>query len=249
MAFLTRWQDDRSRPSAREAARDLAVRALAPMALWGLAVIAIGWSLSRGPLRHLGTSEERLNRTLAARRTSPLNDVTLFFSWTGATVSIVGVCLVAVAVIWWRTRLWWFAVVPLIAIALQGLVFFFTTLLIDRQRPHVVKLDHSPPTSSYPSGHTGAATGLYVTLALLALRIQRPVLRAVTVALCLVVPLMVASARLYRGMHHLSDVSVAIVDGAIAALLAWGWLRRSPAPMDAVEHDAGIPAGDRALGG
>jgi membrane-associated phospholipid phosphatase len=228
MRFLTRWPGDRSRPSAREAARDLAVRALAPMAVWWLVVVSIGWALADGPLKHLGRSEERLNRTLASRRTSVLNDITLFFSWTGATVSIVGVCLVVMAVIWWRTRRWWFAVVPLIAISLQGLVFFFTTLLIDRHRPDVVKLDHSPPTSSYPSGHSGAAAGLYVTIALLALHIRRPLLRAVTVTTCLLVPLLVATARLYRGMHHLSDVSVAIVNGLIAALLAWGWLRRSP---------------------
>lgn len=228
MAFLTRWQEDTSRPSAREATRDLAVRALAPMALWWLVVLAIGWALTDGPLRHLGRSEDRVNRTLASSRTSALNDVTLFFSWTGATVSIIGVCLVVVALLWWRTRRWWFAVVPLIAISLQALVFFFTTLLIDRQRPDVVKLDDSPPTSSYPSGHSGAATGLYVTLALLALRIRQPVVRVVTVVLCLLIPLSVGSARLYRGMHHVSDVAVAIVNGLIAALLAWAWLRRSP---------------------
>lgn len=232
MAFLTRWQDDQSRPSAREAARDLAVRALGPTVVWWLVVLAIGWAISDGPMKHLGTSEQRLNTTLAARRTSLLNDITLFFSWTGATVSIIGVCLVVVALVWWRTRRWWFAVVPLIAISLQALVFFFTTLLIDRPRPDVVKLDDSPPSSSYPSGHSGAATGLYVTLALLALRIRQPVLRAVTVTVCLLVPLLVASARIYRGMHHLSDVSVAIVNGLIAALLAWGWLRRSPAGQD-----------------
>ena len=228
MPYLTRWRDDESRPTAREAARDLGVRALAPTAVWLLVVLAIGWALVHGPLKHLGTSEESLNKTLAARRTSVLNDITLFFSWTGATVSIVGVCIVTMAIIWWRTRRWWFTIVPLIAISLQGIVFFFTTLIIDRQRPHVVKLDHSPPTSSYPSGHSGAATGLYVTLALLALQIRQPVLRAVTVTVCLLVPLLVASARLYRGMHHLSDVSVAIANGLLAALLAWAWLRRSP---------------------
>jgi membrane-associated phospholipid phosphatase len=241
MAFLTRWQDDQSRPAAREAARDLAVRALAPMTVWWLIVLAIGWALTHGPLKHLGTSEQRLNKTLAAHRTSVLNGITYFFSWTGATVSIIGVCLVVVAVLWWRTRRWWFAVVPLIAITLQALVFFFTTLLINRPRPDVVKLDDSPPTSSYPSGHSGAATGLYVTLALLALRIRRPALRAVTVTGCLLVPFLVASARLYRGMHHVSDVSVAIVNGLIAALLAWGWLRRSPS--DGYDEDA-EPSGE-----
>lgn len=229
MAFLTRWRDDTSRPTWKEAGRDLAVRVLLPMTLWFLVVLAIGWAITEGPLEHLGTREERFNRWLASGRTSFWNDVTLFFSWTGATVSIIGVCLVVVALVWWRTRQWWYAVVPLIAISAQALVFFFTTLLIDRERPHVEKLDDSPPTSSYPSGHTGAATGLYFTLALMALRIRHPALRAVVVTVCLLVPFCVGSARLYRGMHHLSDVVVAMVNGLVACVLAWGWLRREPA--------------------
>jgi membrane-associated phospholipid phosphatase len=43
----------------------------------------------------------------------------------------------------------------------------------------------------------------------------------------------VATARLYRGMHRVSDVVVAIVNGSIAALLAWCWLRRSDARSEA----------------
>ncbi|WP_296601820.1 phosphatase PAP2 family protein [Nocardioides sp.] len=225
MTFLTRWDDASSRPTVSEAGRDLAVRVVAPMTAWWLVVMAIGWAITDGPLKQLGHREERFNKWLASGRTSVLDTITLVFSWTGATVSIIGVCLVVVAVVWWRTRRWWFAVVPLIAISAQALVFFFTTLLIDRERPHVEKLDDSPPTSSFPSGHTGAATGLYFTLALMALRIKHPGLRGLVVTVCLLVPLLVASARLYRGMHHLSDVIVAIVNGLIAGLLAWGWLR------------------------
>ena len=229
MTMLTRWRDDQSRPSAKEAGRDLAVRVLLPMTVWWLVVLAIGWSIADGPLKDLGIREERFNTWLASGRTSLLNDITLFFSWTGATVSIIGVCVVVVAIVWWRTRQWWYAVIPLIAISAQALVFFFTTLLIDRQRPDVEKLDDSPPTSSFPSGHTGAATGLYFTLALMALRIKHPALRAIVVTVCLAIPFCVGSARLYRGMHHLSDVLVAMVNGLIACLLAWNWLRRDPA--------------------
>ena len=229
MTMLTRWRDDQSRPSAKEAGRDLAVRVLLPITLWWLVVLATGWALTDGPLKDLGTSEERINTSLESSRTSLFNTITLVFSWTGATVSVVGLCLVVVALVWWRTRQWWYAVVPLIAISAQALVFFFTTLLIDRERPDVEKLDDSPPTSSFPSGHTGAATGLYFTIALMALRIRQPALRAVVVVVCLLVPFLVATARLYRGMHHLSDVSVAIVNGLIACLLAWNWLRREPA--------------------
>ncbi|PUA82640.1 phosphatase PAP2 family protein [Nocardioides currus] len=236
MALRTRWQDDTSRPSAKEAGRDLALRAAAPMAVWWLVVLGIGWLLTDGPLKDVGIEEEGVNRSLESSRTSFWDAVTLVFSWTGATVSIVGLCLVVVAVVWWRTRQWWFAVVPLIAISLQALVFFFTTLLIDRERPDVEKLDDSPPTSSFPSGHTGAATGLYFTLALMALEIKSPALRRLVVAVCVAIPLLVATARLYRGMHHLSDVLVAIVNGSIAALLAWCWLRREQAGDQAADQ-------------
>ena len=229
MAFLTRWQDDTSRPTAKEAGRDLAVRAVAPAVAWWLAVLAMGWLLTDGPLKELGPSEDSVSTSLESSRTSFWDAVTLVFSWVGATASIIGVCLVVVAVVWRRTKEWWVAVVPLIAISLQAMVFFFTTLLIDRERPDVEKLDDSPPTSSFPSGHTGAATGLYLTLALMALRITNPVLRSVVVSVCLAVPFLVASARLYRGMHHVSDLVVAVVNGSVAALLAWCWLRRDHA--------------------
>ena len=152
------------------------MRVLAPLVVWWLVVLAMGWLLTDGPLKDLGISEEQRQQALESSRTAFWDDVTLFFSWTGATVSIIGVCLVVVALVWWRTKQWWYAVVPLIAISLQALVFFFTTLLIDRERPDVEKLDDSPPTSSFPSGHTGAATGLYFTLALMALRITNPAL-------------------------------------------------------------------------
>jgi membrane-associated phospholipid phosphatase len=41
-----------------------------------------------------------------------------------------------------------------------------------------------------------------------------------------VIPFLVAYARLYRGMHHLSDVVVGFLNGLVCALLAWFYLRR-----------------------
>ena len=39
-------------------------------------------------------------------------------------------------------------------------------------------------------------------------------------------PLLVGYARLYRGMHHLSDIVIGAVNGVICMLLAWNYLRR-----------------------
>ena len=55
MTMLTRWHDDQSRPTLKEAGRDLAVRVLAPIVVWWLVVLAIGWALTDGPLKDLGT--------------------------------------------------------------------------------------------------------------------------------------------------------------------------------------------------
>ena len=58
-------------------------------------------------------------------------------------------------------------------------------------------------------------------------RISNPVLRWVLTVVCLVIPFLVAYARLYRGMHHLSDVVVGFLNGLTCAILAWLYLRRS----------------------
>ena len=111
--------------------------------------------LLRGPLKSLNHTESGLNADLAHGRTPLWNNVTMVWSHIGNTEIVIGVCVVAVALLWWRTRQWWVAVVPAIAIALQATIFVIATAIIGRPRPEVPHLDPAPPTSSYPSGHVG----------------------------------------------------------------------------------------------
>ena len=60
----------------------------------------------------------------------------------------------------------------------------------------------------------------------MASRIKHPVLRTAVVVLCGLAPFLVGYARLYRGMHHPSDVFMGAINGILSALLAWGYLRR-----------------------
>jgi undecaprenyl-diphosphatase len=224
MGSLHRWEDDPSRPTPGQALADLGRRALAPaVPLWGL-VVGTGL-LIVGPLDSL-PEEEAVNEALAAGRTPSLDAVTSVLSNIGATLFIVSACLVAMATLWWRTRQWWFAVVPGIAVALQAAVFVTAAAVVGRERPDVDHLDEAPPTSSFPSGHTGASTAFYLTMAMLAQRIRRPVLRRVATAVCILVPFLVATARLYRGMHGPTDVVVGMLNGIVCALLGWHYLRR-----------------------
>src|SRR4029450_8905905 len=62
-----------------------------------------------------------------------------------------------------------------------------------------------PPPPSPRMGPVGAAAALYLTLAAMCQRIPNRGLRYVLTVICLVIPFLVAYARLYRGMHHLHD--------------------------------------------
>jgi membrane-associated PAP2 superfamily phosphatase len=187
-------------------------------------VVAVGM-LVVGPLGD-PPAEDAAVRAMEAVRTPVLDTLTSLWSNVGATELVVAACALTIGLLWWRTRRWWFAVVPAIAVAVQAAVFVTTAAVVQRERPEADALDTAPPTSSFPSGHVGASTAFYLTLALLAQRIEHRALRWAATTACLVVPVLVAYARLYRGMHHPSDVVVGALNGLACACLAWGYLRR-----------------------
>ena len=227
MSFVHRFTEDQTRPTVREALRDIAVRAIAPaFLLW--AVIVAGGFVVKGPLGGL-PGEDQINRDVRAAVDKQWDGLTHWWSTIGNTEIIIGTCVVAVAILLIRTRQWWVALVPALAISLQATVFVIAANLVNRSRPDVERLDPAPPTSSYPSGHTGASFALYLTFALLAQRITNRALRWAVTAVCVIIPFLVGYARVYRGMHHLLDVVVGMINGIICALLAWHYLRRTPA--------------------
>ncbi|WP_392543905.1 phosphatase PAP2 family protein [Oryzobacter telluris] len=225
-SFLSRW-DDESRPSFTDALKDLGMRAVPPAIVLFGAIVGFGYLL-KGPLQPFGEWENGINRYFQDGRTPTGETVTKFMSMIGNTEYVIGVAVIVAALIWWRTKRWWYAVVPLIAISLQATVFVIATHVVGRARPPVERLDPTPPTSSYPSGHVGASTALYITFALMAARIENAWLRRVLVTLTVIAPLLVSYARIYRGAHHLSDVIWGIINGLVCAVIAWLYLRRDP---------------------
>jgi undecaprenyl-diphosphatase len=200
------------------------------------------------------TSENDINTDLAHHRTSSLNDASTIGSGLGNTAAIIGALLVvaiALAVAMKKLRPSMFLVV---AVAGQALVFLCVQFAVKRPRPDVKRLDSGIPTSSYPSGHTGAATALFVGSALLvAWYVRRRWLRTLAVTAFLAVPLVVAVSRLYRGAHHLTDVLAAYVNGGITLTIAAGLiLARGPLARfsqldggDEDPHPAPVTAGAR----
>jgi membrane-associated phospholipid phosphatase len=159
--------------------------------------------------------------------------VTALWSHVGNTEIIIGVCAVAVALVWWRTRRWWFTLIPALAISLQATIFVTVSDLIGRPRPDVPHLDPAPPTSGYPSGHVGASVALYASFAIMATTIRRTWLRRTVIGVCTLIAVLVGYARMYRGMHHLSDVLVGAINGLVfAGLAAYALMSRSRQTTD-----------------
>src|SRR4051812_49652374 len=130
-------------------------RIVIPVAVLLLAMIGLGLLITK-VLEHSWpfTVEDGINRGFAAHRTDPGNVITMIGSFVGSTPCIIGVTAVVALILLKTLHSWREPLFLCAAVSAQAIVFFFTTLAIDRQRPMVKHLDNSPPSSSFPSGHT-----------------------------------------------------------------------------------------------
>jgi undecaprenyl-diphosphatase len=143
----------------------------------------------------------------------------------GETLTVIGVA-VAVGVVLLLLKRW--ASVMLLATALLAEVSIFvtTTLAVPRDRPNVEQLDASPPTSSFPSGHTAASTALAFSLAIIiGWHVRSTLVRVGVWLVAVLVGPVVGFSRIYRGMHHPLDVAVGFALGAACVLVAFSAVR------------------------
>jgi PAP2 superfamily len=223
-------------------ARQFGKRILLPVVVLLLLMIGLGLLVTK-VWNHAWpfTVEDSVNRELAGDRNGSGNGVSGFFSTLASTPVIIAVTAVVAIILRLTLHRWREPLFLCAAVSAQAIVFFFATLAIDRNRPSVSHMDKSPPTSSFPSGHTSAAFALYVGLAVvLSTLIRRTWLKALCWLLILV-PVSVAIARLYRGMHHPSDVTASFLNGAACVwIMARGVLDRGVSWSRAVlgrEHE------------
>ena len=217
----TSTDDDGSLPPFKALLALLGTSVLLPVAVWFLVLVGCGYLLSHG-LKDAVKGEDGVNRSLASGRTPTWNDISNVVSHVGNTETVILVMVVSAFTIWLISRRLREPVALITGVACQALVFLFTTLLIARPRPDVPKLDQSPPTSSFPSGHTGASTALYFGLVIICVtRLERTWLKVLATVGFGVLPFGVALARLYRGMHHPTDVTFGLLNGLICAVIAY----------------------------
>ena len=186
--------------------------------IW-LGFVGIGYLLGHS-LRHSGLVHQdgAIDRWFASHRHPFWNHVTKVATYGAETITVISLGLVAFVLLRWALGRWRESFFLAISIIGEVTIFVSTTLLVDRHRPSVHRLDSAPPTSSFPSGHTAAAVALYGSLAVIAWHSARAGwLRTLATVGAVVLPIAVATSRLYRGMHYPTDV----LAGALLSVL---WL-------------------------
>lgn len=231
------------RTSAPHPYREALVSALGGYVLLTAALLGIGLLLTHALNGSVGRWDEHVNSYFARHRTGAWNDITEVATSAMNTVPVVVAAVLIVGGLALRRRLAEAAFL-IVALVLEISVFLSVTFVVARPRPAVPRLNSTPSTSSFPSGHTAAATVLFVGIAVIVACCTRKQLARVLSAVCAAAAvLMVGFARVYRGLHHPTDVLAGLVLGlaclAISAIAVRRARRRTAA--DTSDQPALLP--------
>jgi undecaprenyl-diphosphatase len=207
----TTMHRDRARGYGRIAAGVVVIWVLIVGALTGIGKLIMLTRNGNGNL--LG--DHTIPHWFAAHRTATLNHWSLIASNLGATQDIlivsVATCVVFIAV----TRHW--RPVIFLAVVMLGelAAFLMVAAIVKRPRPDVPQLDSHLPTSAFPSGHMAATTCLYAGIAILVIGHARGWWRRLFLIPAVVMPVLIATARTYRGEHHPTDILASVLFAAL----------------------------------
>ena len=215
-------------------------------AMIGAAGLAIALPASR-----IGRWDLDAVRSLEDGRTPWVTDLSAAGTLLADTFVVIGVGATLLAILAMK-RLWRPLGIVAVSLVLEVTAYLAITAVISRRRPGVEQLEELRPEASYPSGHSAAAFALYFSIAVAIWCLTRHRgARYAALALLLCAPIIVALSRMYRGMHHPTDVIAGYLMGvgcvlvAIAAVRVGGAVsaRRagSPDPAEVVSPNAPMP--------
>ncbi|GAA3021267.1 hypothetical protein GCM10017559_52460 [Streptosporangium longisporum] len=204
---------------------------LMPLVAMAVLTIAVGLLITKVlQTTTLIANDRGVNERLAGDRTEYWSSITDTLSGLSDTPVIIAGTAVLVVVFRLVFKRWNESIFLALAVFSQSAIFLLATVFAQRKRPAVQHLDPAPPTSSFPSGHTSAAVAFYAGIALvLILHTHRfKILNVVWVLVGLGIPVGIAYSRMYRGMHHLSDVSWGFLLGLVCIAVAANALLLKP---------------------
>jgi undecaprenyl-diphosphatase len=202
------------------------------------AALLLGWLVSHVVVGStLGHGDADVARWFADRRTEGWNTASLVGSWFAETVTVfivVAIALVALAI----KRAWPQFGLLVVAMCAEGATYVVCTYVISRNRPAVPRLEDLINSDSYPSGHTAAAMALYGSICVIVWSLTRSrAWRTVSMLLAVLAPLIVATSRVYRGMHNVTDVCSGMLIGAGCILVGYVAVRAGSAAAQHARPD------------
>ena len=147
----------RPAPPPRRCSPDMALTVV----LVGLGALLVDVVLDHG----LGRWDDSMSSWFVDHRTAWLDHLTAGGTFIANTIPVIAVVLV-VSVAFLVARRWREPLFLVSALILEFAVFLTANRLIDRDRPNVPRLDSTPATASYPSGHIAAAIVVWGGLAI-----------------------------------------------------------------------------------
>jgi membrane-associated phospholipid phosphatase len=203
-------------------------------ALW----VGVGEAIAHlTPGTALGDADQRIEEWFYQRRTPRLDDLSLVGSMLSETAIKIAVTAIVCLTLLWVFHRWFESLVIAVSLVLEAMVFLTVTLIVKRPRPDVPHLDGSPVSSSFPSGHVAAAVCYGAMVVVLFWHTRKTWLRISAAVVVAMIPVAVGLARMYRGMHHLTDVVAGAIIGAMSVALVTMILQRAESHRRAALDD------------
>src|SRR5215207_7052494 len=193
----------------------------------------------------IGSADESAIASIVADRTPFLTDASSVGSAVGGA-PVLPILVGLIAIVCAVLRRWRIAAFAVFVLVVESATYRVTSWVVPRDRPHVQLLEDLPADASYPSGHTAASIAVYAGLVLLLTsRFPTRALRISAWVVAIVIPVLVAFARMYRGMHHPLDTAGGLVVGIGALLVLLFATRAATAASETRRAPATSPARSR----